>query len=178
MQGIYIDKPAAPAELPFTDDQWWYFVTLAPLVAALWSAGKLTRGRVGRALVALREDPIAAGAFGIDVARHRALAFATGAFYAGLGGALAVLVTDFISPDRYSFFCSIQILIGAVLGGVHSVAGAVLGGLVLQFLPVLADSLSKNLAWPVYGILLIASVWLAPNGMVGLYRRWRGLPGR
>lgn len=172
VQGIYIDKPAVPSFLPLTPDQWWYFVTLGLLVFALWSAGNLARGRIGRALVAVREHPIAAASSGIDVAWYRALAFGTSAAYAGIGGALAVLVTDFVSPDRYSFFFSIQLLIGAVLGGVQSIAGAVLGGLVIQFLPVLADTLSKNLAWPVYGALLIASLWLAPYGLVGLYRRW------
>ncbi len=174
VQGIYIDKPAIPSFLPITPDQWWYFVTLAVLVAALWSAGNLTRGRIGRAMVALRDHPIAAEATGIDVAWYRTLAFGAAAAFAGMGGALAVLVTDFVSPDRYNFFFSIQLLVGAVLGGVHSVAGAVVGGLVIQFLPVLADLITKNLTWPVYGALLIASVWLAPNGIVGLYRRWTG----
>lgn len=172
VQGIYVDKPAVPAGLPLSPDQWWYFVTLGLLVGALWTAANLTRGRVGRAWAALRENEIAAACNGIDVAGFRVLAFATGAFYAGLGGALAVLVTDYIAPDRYGFFFSVQLLIGAVLGGVSSVAGAVVGGLVLQFLPVLADEISKNLAWPVYGALLIASVWLAPQGLVGVWRIW------
>ncbi len=172
VQGIYIDKPPVPDFLPLTADQWWYLVTLAILLAALWTAGNLARGRIGRALLAIREHPIAAAASGVDVAWYRALAFGFSAAYAGLGGALAVIVTDFVSPDRYSFFFSIQLLVGAVLGGVQSIGGAILGGLILQFLPVLADQLSKNLAWPVYGALLIASLWLAPYGLVGLYRRW------
>ncbi|WP_162914948.1 branched-chain amino acid ABC transporter permease [Desertibaculum subflavum] len=171
VQGIYIDKPAVPAALPLTPDQWWYFVTLGLLVAALWAASNLTRGRIGRAWAALRDDEIAAACNGIHVARYRVLAMATGAACAGLGGALAVLVTDYVAPDRYGFFFSVQLLIGAVLGGVTSIAGAVVGGLVLILLPMLADEISKNLAWPVYGALLIASVWLAPEGVVGVWRR-------
>jgi branched-chain amino acid transport system permease protein len=172
-QGLYVDKPPVPWNLPLTTDQWWYFVTLATLIAGLWTAGNLARGRIGRSLIALGEQPIAAAACGMPVARYRALAFGVSAFYAGLGGALGVLVTDFIAPDRYGFFFSIQLLVGAVIGGVRSIAGAVTGALVLQFLPELADTISKNLTWPVYGMLLIAAVWLAPNGIAGLVGRWR-----
>jgi branched-chain amino acid transport system permease protein len=173
VQGLYVDRPAVPFGLPLSNDQWWYFVTLAVLVAALWTAHNLVHGRVGRTLLALRDDPVGAAACGVDVPHLRALAFGAGAFYAGLGGAFAILVNDFIAPDRYSFFFSVQLLVGAVIGGVQSIAGAVIGGLVLQFLPDLADRISKNLTWPVYGALLIAAVWLAPNGVVGLLGRWR-----
>lgn len=172
-QGLYVDKPPVPWNLPLTTDQWWYFVTLGVLLAGLWTAGNLARGRIGRTLIALGDQPIAAAACGVPVARYRALAFGASAFYAGLGGALGVLVTDFIAPDRYGFFFSIQLLVGAVIGGVRSIAGAVMGALVLQFLPELADTISKNLTWPVYGMLLIAAVWLAPNGIAGLIGRWR-----
>jgi branched-chain amino acid transport system permease protein len=172
-QGLYVDKPAVPSGLPLTTDQWWYFVTLGVLLLALWSAANLAHGRIGRTLIALGEQPVAAAAIGVPVARYRAFAFALSAFYAGLGGALGVLVTDFIAPDRYSFFFSIQLLVGAVIGGVRSIAGAVMGAIVIQFLPELADTISKNLTWPVYGMLLIAAVWLAPNGVVGLFERWR-----
>src|SRR6185295_9014506 len=111
---------------------------------------------------------------GIDVARIRALTFGVSALYAGVGGSLGVLVTDYIAPDRYGFMFSIQLLVGAVLGGVQSVAGAPLGALLLVLLPEFADRVSKNLTWPVYGVLLIGAVWLAPNGVVGLYHRIGG----
>lgn len=172
-QGLYVDKPAVPAGLPLTDDQWWYLVTLAVLALALWTAANLSRGRIGRGLMALRDDPTGAAACGVDVARFRATIFGVGALYAGLGGALGVLVTDYTAPDKYGFFFSIQLLVGAVIGGVQSIAGAVIGALAVQFLPDLADRVSKNLTWPVYGGLLIATVWLAPNGVVGLFGRWR-----
>lgn len=173
-QGLYVDRPEVPGSLPLTTDQWWYFVTLAILLAALWTAGNLARGRIGRTLVALGEQPVAAAACGVHVARFRATIFGVGAFYAGLGGALGVLVTDFIAPDRYGFFFSIQLLVGSVLGGMRSIGGAVAGALMLQFLPELADTISKNLTWPVYGMLLILAVWLAPNGLAGLIERARG----
>jgi branched-chain amino acid transport system permease protein len=173
VQGLYVDRPDVPFGLPLSTDQWWYFVALAVLVAALWSANNLAGGRIGRTLLALKDDPVGAAACGVDVPHLRALAFGAAAFYAGLGGAFAVLVTDFIAPDRYGFFFSIQLLVGAVIGGVQSIAGAVIGGLVIQFLPDLADRISKNLTWPVYGMLLIAAVWLAPNGVVGLLGRER-----
>ena len=172
-QGLYVDKPAVPAGIRLDTDQWWYFVTLAVLLLCLWLARNLAQGATGRILVAVRDDPVGAAACGIDVERYRALAFAASASFAGVGGGLGVLVTDFIAPARYGFMVSIQLLVGAVLGGVQSIAGAPIGAALLLVLPELADRISKNLTWPVYGLLLIAAVWLAPNGLVGLFTRIR-----
>ena len=68
-QGLYLDPPSAPLRLPLTSDQWWYFVTLGILALLLWMAHNLVAGRIGPAIRAMRDNPIASHAAGIDVAR-------------------------------------------------------------------------------------------------------------
>lgn len=138
VQGLYLDRPGAPLGLPLDHDQWWYFVTLGILGLALWMARNLVAGRTGRAIRAMRDDPLAAQAAGIDVARYTALTFAAGAAYAGVAGALGALLLDFIAPESFTYWLSIILLVGAVFGGITSIWGALAGGLFLQFWPDLA----------------------------------------
>jgi branched-chain amino acid transport system permease protein len=77
-QGLYLDRPGAPLRLPVTPDQWWYFVTLGMLALLLWMTHNLIAGRIGRAIRAMRDDPIAALVMGIDVTRYTALTFGVG----------------------------------------------------------------------------------------------------
>ena len=166
-QGLYLDRPGAPPGVPLDQDQWWYFVTLAILGVALWTAHNLVRGRTGRAVRAMRDHPIAAQAAGIDVARYTALTFAGGAAYAGVAGALAALLLDFIAPESFTYWLSIYLLVGSVFGGMTSVRGALAGGLFLQFWPDLAGTVSRDLVQPVFGAILLLSLWLMPDGVAG-----------
>jgi branched-chain amino acid transport system permease protein len=127
-QGLYLDRPGVPLRLPVTPDQWWYFVTLGILVLVLWMTRNLVAGRTGRAIRAMRDHPIAAQAAGIDVARYTALTFGVGTAYAGVAGALAALLLDFIAPESFPYWLSILFLVGSVFGGIASVWGAVAGG--------------------------------------------------
>ena len=138
VQGLYLDRPGAPLRLPVTPDQWWYFVTLGILTLLLWMTRNLVAGRIGRAIRAMRDHPLAARAMGIDVPRYTALTFGMGAAYAGVAGALAALLLDFIAPESFTYWLSILFLVGSVFGGMTSVWGAVAGGLLLQFWPDIA----------------------------------------
>jgi len=175
VQGVYLDRPGAPLGLPLNHDQWWYFVTLGILGLALWTARNLVAGRTGRAIRAMRDHPLAAQAAGIDVARYTALTFAAGAAYAGVAGALAALLLDFIAPESFTYWLSIMLLVGAVFGGMTSIWGAVAGGLFLQFWPDVAASVSRDLVQPVFGAILVLSLWLMPNGVAGLLTQQGGL---
>src|SRR5204862_3305713 len=99
VQGLYLDRPGPPLRLPVTSDQWWYFVTLGIPALLLWMTRNLVDGRIGRAIRAMRDDPIAAQAMGIDIQRYTALIFGVGAAYAGIAGALAALLLDFLAPE-------------------------------------------------------------------------------
>ncbi|HEY5636143.1 MAG TPA: branched-chain amino acid ABC transporter permease [Burkholderiales bacterium] len=175
VQGLYLDRPGAPSGLPLSDDQWWFAIVLAALCMALLSVRNLRASRSGRALQALADQPIAAQAMGIDLAGMRALAFGVSGAYAGVAGALGALLVDFVAPDGFTVWLSIEMLIGAVVGGVHSAWGALLGGLLMKFLPDLVRGVPGALAFAAYGLVLIGIVWLLPRGLASLFgRRMRG----
>jgi branched-chain amino acid transport system permease protein len=173
VQGLHLDRPPAPLGLPLDQDQWWYFVTLGVLALLSWLAGNLVGSRIGRAIRAMRDHPLAAQVTGIDVPHYTAMVFAVGSAYAGVAGALAALLLDFIAPESFTYWLSILLLVGSVFGGMTSVWGAVAGGLFLQFWPDIAGTVSRNLAVPVFGALLVLSMWLMPDGVAGLLSTWR-----
>ena len=168
VQGLYLDRPPAPLGLPLSQDQWWYFVTLGVLALLLWMARNLVGSRTGRAIRAMRDSPLAAQVAGVDVPHYTAMVFAVGSAYAGMAGALAALLLDFIAPESFTYWLSILLLVGSVFGGMTSVWGAVAGGLFLQFWPDIAGTVSRNLVVPVFGALLVLSMWLMPDGVAGL----------
>lgn len=168
VQGIYIDRPGAPAGIDLSDDQWWYLVTIVVLAICLHLAKNLSEGRGARALKALRDHPIAAAASGVSAARYKPLIFGISAGFTALAGALAALLTDFVAPDAYGVFFSILLLIGAVAGGVGSVWGAVPGGLLVQYLPDAAADASAALSFPAYGLILIVLMYFMPGGAAGM----------
>ena len=134
-QGIVLSKPDPPFGLPLTADQWLYFLTLVILALLFWLAANLLAGRTGRAVVAIRDNPIAAQAMGIDTALYKSLTFGVSAAYTGVAGALSALVIAFVAPDAYDVFLSITFLVGIVVGGLASIPGAVFGALFIQFVP-------------------------------------------
>lgn len=177
VQGIVIVKPDAPFGLTLSSDQWLYLFTLAITVLLFAIGWNLLRGRVGRAFVAIRDQPIAAQAMGIDSALYKSLAFGVSAAYTGVAGALGAIAVQFVAPDSFAIGLSISLLIGVVIGGLASIPGAIYGALFIQFVPNLVDQLSKAAPWAVYGVFLIGCVFLMPGGIHGAIRagwaRWR-----
>ncbi len=173
VQGLYLERPGAPFGLPLDLDQWWYFVTVAVLLGLIWLARNLIDSRTGRAIRAIRDNSIAAQAAGIDLGLYKAAIFGVSAAYAGIAGALGALLLDFVAPDGFTFWLSMLLLVGSVFGGMTSVWGALAGGLFLQFWPDVAALVSDDLARPVFGVLLVASIWVMPNGVAGLLARGR-----
>src|SRR5580765_4602066 len=170
VQGIVIVKPDAPFGLKLSPDQWLYLFTLAITVLMFVVGWNLIRGRVGRALVAIRDHPIAASAMGIDTARYKSLAFGVSAMYTGVAGALGAIAIQFVAPDSFNVFLSITFLVGVVVGGLASLSGALYGALFIQFVPNIADEISKAAPWAIFGIFLIAFVYVMPSGVAGAVR--------
>ena len=170
VQGIVILKPDPPFGLPINQDQWLYFFTLAVALVMFVLGWNLLRGRVGRSLVAIRDQPIAAEAMGVHNALYKSLAFGVSAMYTGVAGALGAIAVQFVAPDSFTIFLSISLLVGIVIGGLASISGAVYGALFIQFVPNIADQISKAAPWAIYGVFLIGFMYLMPVGVAGAIR--------
>jgi branched-chain amino acid transport system permease protein len=170
VQGIVLIKPDAPFGLPLSSDQWMYFVTLALALVLTVCALNLVRSRSGRALIAIRDNPIAARAMGIDVALYKTLIFGLSALYTGIAGSLSAVTIQFVAPDSFTFVLAVGLFVGLVVGGVGSIPGALFGGLFVLFVPNLAEHVSKGLAGAVYGVILLLVIYAMPSGVAGLFR--------
>ena len=167
VQGIVIVKPEPPFGLPLNPDQWLYYFTLAVTVLMFFLAWNLLRGRIGRAMVAIRDHHVAAEAMGVDTAMVKSLTFGVSAMYTGIAGALGAIAVQFVAPDSFNIFLSLTFLIGIVVGGLASIPGAIFGALFIQFVPNIADELSKAAPWAIFGIFMIGFVYVMPFGVNG-----------
>ena len=119
-------------------------------------------------MVAIRDHPIAAATMGIDTALYKSLTFGVSAMFTGIAGALGALVAQFVSPDSFTVGLSINFLVGSVVGGIASIFGAVFGAVFIELVPNVADQISKAAPWAINGIILIAFMYLMPQGVAGL----------
>jgi branched-chain amino acid transport system permease protein len=176
VQGIILSKPEAPFGLPLNPDQWLYFLTLGILIISFGIGWNLLRGRVGRAIIAIRDHPTAAETLGIHKALYKSLTFGVSAMYTGTAGALGAIVVQFVAPDSFNEFLSISFLVGIVIGGLSSISGSIFGAFFIQFVPTYAQNISKAAPWAIYGIFLIAFMYLMPTGIAGFLQRvWNRL---
>ncbi|MGI4813892.1 MAG: branched-chain amino acid ABC transporter permease [Janthinobacterium lividum] len=167
VQGISVIKPDAPFGLPLSSDQWMYYFSLFVAVILFILAANLLRGRIGRAMVAIRDKPVAAEAMGVNIALYKSLSFGVSALYTGIAGALGAIATQFVAPDSFSLFLSIALLVGMVIGGATSISGAIYGAIFVQFVPNVAEQISKAAPWAIYGVFLIAFMFILPEGIAG-----------
>ena len=169
VQGLYLDFPTPPGGV--SADRWNFMMALALLAIGIWLAGNLIAGRSGRALMATRDNDLAAVAQGIRVAQVRATVSGIAGAYLALAGCLSSYQYGYVGPTGYGFALSVQMLFGLVIGGMYSPAGAVVGGVFLQFFPDLLAGLGKGLSGLLHAVLLIAAMVLMPRGIVGTLGR-------
>ena len=174
VQGIVIMKPESPIATLFgqkmNSDRWLYFVTLFVTVVMFTIGWNLLRGRIGRALIAIRDQPVAAASMGIDNAMYKSLAFGVSAMFTGVAGALGAIAVAFVAPDSFTVFLSLSLMVGMVIGGLASIWGALFGALVVQFVPNVADHISRAAPGAIYGAMLILFMYVMPTGIVGAIR--------
>jgi len=152
----------------------------ASVAVAGWIGWRVKATRAGVAWAAIAEDEVAARSGGIDTTRYKLAAFMIGAVLAAWAGALDAHINFFIDPGEYAFNRAVFVLILAVVGGVATVAGPILGAIVLTALPEAARA-AASYRDVVFGTLLIAIVVFRPEGIVGPRRpppaagarRWR-----
>ncbi len=187
VQGIVLMKPEVPFGLPLSEDQWLYYFCLVTMIILFWAAYNMINSRSGRAMMAIRDQAVAAETMGIDIALYKTVTFGISAAYTGIAGALSASAIAFVAPDSFNIFLSIKFLIGLVVGGIGSLAGSVIGGIFYVLVDNSAQALTQFIkndiglsfdlsAYTVFGVLLIVIIYLMPMGIAGgLYILWRKL---
>lgn len=153
-----------------SETQKFYFL-LAFLAIAIWIVWRVQKSKYGRALIAMRDSEVAAEAMGLNTTGLKMLAFILSGIYGGLAGSLYAHVFSFISPESFSFGVSVTVLTAVLIGGAGTVAGPVVGGALMTFLPEWLRSL-KEYYMLFYGIGLVLLIVFLPQGMVGAVQQW------
>jgi branched-chain amino acid transport system permease protein len=172
--GLTLPKPAPPAWTGLAEDQWLYFLVLAVALIAFGLAAGLLRSRVGRALHAIRDNEAAAEVMGVRLSYYKTLAFAWSAMFAGAAGCVYTWVIGFVSPDSFVVTLSITLLAGIVVGGLGSQSGPLFGALFVMFVPSISQDVNKAAPGVIFGLLIIAVMYVAPTGLAGLAGRAAG----
>lgn len=159
--------------LAIQGEKLWYWLIAAVLLAAVWLAQNLVDSPHGRALRALHGSETAAGALGVDAARHKLFVFVLSAIFAAIAGALAAHYSGFITPAKASFLHSIELVTMVVFGGMASTFGALVGAAVLTTLPQLLTVL-KEYEMVVLGAVMMATMIFMPRGIVPTLARALG----
>lgn len=136
------------------------------VVLTIWGIYRIQNSRFGRALVAIREDEIAAESMGINALLYKIKAFALGSFFAGISGALFAHMMQYLNPSDFGFARSFEILNFVVLGGLGSIPGTILGTAVLTLAPEFLRFV-KEYRMLIYGALMVIMMIFRPYGLLG-----------
>lgn len=163
----------------------FYYLALAVLVIVLLVLANLLRSRTGRAFVAVRDSEAAAYGLGVHVARYKMLAFAISALVCGVAGALLAHHLRHLTPEAFNLLLSMELLLMVVIGGLGSLHGAILGGILIGLLPaaissikpLLPDRLAQQSGVEIFlfGLVLTAFVLFEPRGLYGRWLKLRRL---
>lgn len=156
--------------ITLADKTSWYYFMCAIAFAAIWATGAIIRSRVGRAMVAARDNETLATAIGIDVFRLRLFAFALSGALAGLAGACYAHYVTFIDPGVFGFSFSESLLIMVILGGSGTLWGPVVGAVVFTALPELLR-MAPEVRSLIYGTILFVIVLYMPRGLASWFGR-------
>jgi branched-chain amino acid transport system permease protein len=175
-QGVVFDVGVPPARFGenFSQYKWFFWISTLAVLIMLWLISNFVSSRYGRTFRAIRDNETAAALAGLNTGRLKVLAFAISSGMAGLAGGLLVMLISGVSPSAFPLSLSFSLLTGAVVTGVYSLRGVMLGGLVLVAIPEIADSLvtriggsegfTATLPGFLVSALLILAVLFAPNG--------------
>ena len=175
-QGVVFDVGLPPARFGenFSQYKWFFWISCLAVLIMLWLISNFVSSRYGRTFRAIRDNETAASLAGLNTGRLKVLAFAISSGMAGLAGGLLVMLISGVSPSAFPLSLSFSLLTGAVVTGVYSLRGVMLGGLVLVAIPEIADShvtriggsegFTATLPGFLVSALLILAVLFAPNG--------------
>ncbi|MFC5355501.1 branched-chain amino acid ABC transporter permease [Azospirillum himalayense] len=159
--------------LPLYRKEYNYLLVLAVAVVCFLVIQRLVQSRVGRALVALRENESLARSVGIDVTRYLVVATVIAAGMAGAAGGLYTHYIRIVDPDVFMFIYTVTMVIMVVTGGKGTLAGPIVGGLAFGILPeVLREVARPEVQWIIYGVAMIVVVFFLPQGIVPAVKNW------
>jgi branched-chain amino acid transport system permease protein len=186
-QGLLFEVGMPPARLgsTFSPYKWYFWIAALTALIAIWSLQNILRSRFGRTWRAVRDNEVAAELAGIHIGKTKALAFTVSSGLAGLAGALLAMTISTVSPSAFPLALSFSLLTGAVLSGVTTLSGVMIGAVTLVAMPEIADAISSrfassdnvttNLPGLLVSALLVLVVLLIPNGPV---EQWRSIRSR
>jgi branched-chain amino acid transport system permease protein len=149
--------------IPRNTNWTWLFVFTAATIILI---NNFIKSSPGRACISIREDEIAAESMGINTTKYKVMAFALGAFFAGIAGALYSSYFYFIKPDIFGFMKSIDVLVIVVLGGLGSITGSIVAAAVLAIITTFLQSFAE-LRMIIYALLLVVIMIFRPQGLMG-----------
>ena len=179
-RGTFVEQTLewkAPGWTGLADDQWRFYVFAVIAVLCFWAVRNLVHSRIGRSLVAIRDNETAAEVNGVAVARVKVITFGLSSALAGIGGALFALLRMQVSPSSFTIAASLFFLIAVVIGGPATVIGPAIGAVLYGFFD---DVVTKELlperfkpATPlILGITLIVLMLTVPGGIMGVYSKF------
>lgn len=183
-------------------DRQLYFLIIPVAFLLVLAARNLMKTRVGRAFIAIRDSDIAAETMGVNLVFYKTLAFAISAFYAGIAGGLFAFLIGFINPSTFNFILSIYFLAFVIVGGLGSIFGSIMGGIVMTWLMLVLDKVQElpylgtvllsfserwmsvtglpNIASIIFGLIIVLLVVFEPLGLYGFWIRtkiyWKTWP--
>ncbi len=184
-QGVVFDVGLPPARFGegFSMYKWFFWISCLAVLIMMWLISNIVSSRYGRTFRAIRDNETAAALAGLNTGRLKVVAFAISSGVAGLAGGLLVMLISGVSPSAFPLSLSFSLLTGAVVTGIYSLRGVMLGGLVLVAIPEIADSLvtriggsegfTATLPGFLVSALLILAVLFAPNGPGTLMHRFK-----
>jgi branched-chain amino acid transport system permease protein len=169
-RGLLRIDPPSIGGVVVNDPAKWYYTILAGILLSVFIADRLNNSRIGRAWIAMREDQDAAAIMGIDILKYKLLAFAIGASFAGIGGAVFAARQGSIFPENFSLMVSINVLCLIIIGGMGSIPGVILGAVVLIGLPEVLREVQQYRMLAFGGLLVIMMIF-RPTGFIPSARR-------
>ena len=176
-----IDLPFYQVDFGLDAEYYWWFLCIPAILAAVMMIRHLDSSRVGRYWAAIREDEVAAAAMGVPVTKMKVLAFVIGASVSGVAGWIYAVKIGYIAPNSFPLLQSILVLCAVVIGGLGSIAGAVLGAILVATLPEVVRELSggdeifgfdiESGRIAIFGLLLIVVMIYRPGGLLAARRR-------
>ena len=177
-QGISARFSDAPDWSRLYSDQWQFYIVLLVTAAAFLLARNLVRGKYGRAFGVVRENEAVAASMGVSPYRTKVLAFTVASIFGGASGFLYLAAVQYTSPETLSFGHSISLVAAMVIGGAGSIAGSLIGGAYYVFVPQLTNAIDPSFTTASQGAILLAVLFLLPEGLVSLPRVVRRLTRR